>query len=85
MKRRKRYHTFLVEDEIKQANAASNVRIKRKIKEATRDLDRALSLNEEVEMKEPKRASRNHIQTMKKKVRKWKKTTDLFMDLDTTS
>lgn len=85
-KRQKRYHNFIVQDEIKQAHSAANTRIKRKLKEATRDLGVALSLNDEVVMKDSKqKSSRSHMQTMKKKIRKWKKTTDIYMDLDTTS
>jgi len=77
LKRRKRYHAYIVDSEKQQLNKQEKAKVKRHLKEATNDLANALSLEDDIKMSTEGVSKiitrRAHESVMKKKRRKWKK------------
>lgn len=77
LKRRKRYHAYIVDSEQQQLNKQEKAKVKRQLKEATNDLANALSLEDDIKMSTEGVSKiitrRAHESVMKKKRRKWKK------------
>ena len=77
LKRRKRYHAYIVDSEQQQLQKQEKAKVKRQLKEATNDLANSLSLEDDIKMSTEGVSKiitrRAHESVMKKKRRKWKK------------
>ena len=77
LKRRKRYHAYIVDSEKQQLQKQEKAKLKYQLKEATNDLANALSLEDDIKMSTDGVSKiitrRAHDCVMKKKRRKWKK------------